>query len=280
MTEKTEKTDKTNDRAHFSLTHYPMPKSAQGKTFYDKGPGYGRLRRAFRQTIDDRTVGVLSGDPGVGKTSAIRNLIAELPRPDYQVIYACNTSGSPLDLYRAIAGEIGVRPSHRRGQLWTDIKKTMVHMVDERGTVPVIVLDEAQHLSDSFLVDLAGFLNFAFDSRDLMPLWLVGLPPLLKRLHQLQHDALRTRIAVEIRLEALDRQSFGAAVEHAFKSAGATQAVMSDPAVELLFRASRGVLRVASKITRVALRIASDKNQSFLDEHTFEAAVAELGHAS
>jgi len=55
---------------------------------------------------------------------------------------------------------------------------------------------------------------------------------------------------------------------------------MSDPAVELLFRASRGVLRVASKITRVALRIASDKNQSFLDEHTFEAAVAELGHAS
>jgi type II secretory pathway predicted ATPase ExeA len=69
------------------------------------------------------------------------------------------------------------------------------------------VLDEAQQLSDSFLKDLAGFLNFAFDSRDLMPLWLVGLPPLIKRLHQLQHDALRTRIAVELRLEALDRQS-------------------------------------------------------------------------
>lgn len=274
-----EKNDKTNDKARFALTHYPLPKSAQGKTFYDKSAGYARLRRALRQTLEDRTVGVLSGDPGVGKTSAIRNLIAELPRPDHQVLYLCNTSGSPLDLYRAIAGEIGVRPSHRRGQLWADIKKTVVHMVDERGVVPVVVLDEAQHLSDSFLVDLAGFLNFAFDSRDLMPLWLVGLPPLVKRLHQLQHDALRTRIAVEIKLEALDRQTFGAALDHAFRAAGATQTVISDAAVELLFRASRGVLRVASKILRVALRIASDKNQPFLDEDAFEAAVAELGHA-
>lgn len=274
-----DKNERTNDKARFALTHYPLPKGAQGRTFYDKSAGYSRLGRAFRQTVEDRTVGVLWGDPGVGKTSAIRNLIAELPRPDHQVLYLCNTSGSPLDLYRAIAGEIGVRPSHRRGQLWTDIKKTVMHMVDERGVVPVVVLDEAQHLSDSFLVDLAGFLNFAFDSRDVMPLWLVGLPPLIKRLHQLQHDALRTRIAVEIRLEALDRQSFGAALDHAFRAAGATQTVVSDAAVELLFRASRGVLRVASKILRVALRIASDKNQAFLDEHAFEAAVAELGRA-
>jgi type II secretory pathway predicted ATPase ExeA len=268
-----------NDKTRFSLTHYPLPKNAQGKTFFDKGTGYGRLRRAFQQTVDDRTLGVLSGDPGVGKTTAIRNLIGELPRPDYQVIYLCNTSGSPLDLYRAIAAEIGVRPSHRRGELWTDIKKVVVHMADEKGVVPVIVLDEGHRLSDTFLSDLAGFLNFAFDSRDVVPLWLVGQPPLVKRLHQQQHDALRTRIAIEIRLEALERQAFGAAVEHAFKAAGATQSVLSDPAVELLFRSSRGVLRVASKILRVAMRLAHEKNQAFLDEHIFEAAVSELGSA-
>ena len=266
-----------NDKTHFSLTHYPLPKNAQGKTCFDKGAGHGRLRRAFQQTIEDHTLGVLSGEPGVGKTTAIRNLISELPRPDFQPIYLCNTSGSPLDLYRAIAAEIGVRPSHRRGELWTDIKKMIVHMVDERGVVPVIVLDEGHRLSDTFLADLAGFLNFAFDSRDVMPVWLVGQPPLVTRLHQQQHDALRTRIAVEMRLEALDRQAFGAAVEHAFKAAGATQAVLSDPAVELLFRASRGVLRVASKILRAAMRVAHEKNQAFLDEHTFEGAIAELG---
>jgi len=269
-----------NDKTRFEVTHYPLPKSAQGKTFYDKNAGYGRLRRAFRQTIEDHTLGVLSGEAGVGKTTAMRNLTGELTRPDHHVLYLCNTAGSALDLYRTIAGELGVRVSHRRGELWTDIKRTLVHMVDERAIAPVVVLDEAQLLSDAFLSDLAGFLNFAFDSRELMTLWLVGLPPLIKRLHLQQHEALRTRIAVEIRLEALDRPSFGAAIEHSFQVAGATRAVLSDPAVELLFRASRGVLRAAAKILRVAMRIASDKNQGFIDEHVLEAALGELGGGS
>lgn len=269
-----------NDKARFEVTHYPLPKNAQGKTFYDKGAGYGRLKRAFRQTIEDHTLGVLWGEAGVGKTSAIRNLTGELARPDYNVLYLCNSAGSPLDLYRTLAGELGVKASHRRGQLWTDIKRALVHMVDDKGLAPIVVLDEAQLLSDAFLADLAGFLNFAFDSRELMTVWLVGLPPLIKRLHQQQHEALRTRIAVENRLEALDRASFGAAVDHGFKVAGATGAVLSDPAVELLFRASRGVLRAAAKILRVAMRVAADKSQAFIDEHVLEMALAELGQSS
>ena len=80
-----------------------------------------------------------------------------------------------------------------------------------------------------------------------------------------------------MRLETLDRPTFGAAVEHAFNAAGATQALLSESAMELLFRASRGVLRVAAKILRVAMRMAHERNQAFLDEHTLEAAVTELG---
>jgi type II secretory pathway predicted ATPase ExeA len=191
-------------------------------------------------------------------------------------VYVCDTAVAPLDLYRTLAVEIGVKPSHRRSILWTDIKRTLTQMVDERGSAPVVVIDEAQHLSDVFLLDLAGFLNFAFDSRDLLTLWLVGHPPLARRLAMQQHAALRTRIAVEVRLEPLDKDSFAAAVEHALKACGATQKVLADPAVEMLFRASRGVLRIAAKILRVALRIAGDKDQRFIDEHVVAAAVEEI----
>jgi type II secretory pathway predicted ATPase ExeA len=89
---------------------------------------------------------------------------------------------------------------------------------------------------------------------------------------------LATRIAVQLRLEALDRASFGAAIEHAFKAAGATQSVLSDPAVELLFCSS--VMRIAAKLLRAAMRIAADKNQPFVDAHPLEAALAELGSTS
>jgi MSHA biogenesis protein MshM len=170
-----------------------------------------------------------------------------------------------------------VRPSHRRGQLWDDLKKALVHMVDERGTVPLLVLDEAQHLSDTFLTDLAGFLNFAFDSRDLLTLWLVGLPHLTRRLHMQQHAALRSRVAVEIRLEPLERDAFVAAVEHGLKAAGAAQKILADQAMEMLFRGSRGVLRIAAKTLRTGIRMAADRGQSFLDEPVIQAALDELG---
>jgi MSHA biogenesis protein MshM len=266
-----------SEKHRFDLTSYPLPKNAQGKTFYDKAPGYVRLGRAFRQLIEEPGLGIVSAEAGVGKTAAMRNLCMPLPRPDYLVLYLCDTTVSPLDLYRSLAGELGVKPSHRRGQLWADIKRALVHMVDERNTAPVVVIDEAQHLSDAFLLDLSGFLNFTFDSRDLLTLWLVGLPPLARRIHMQQHAALATRIAAEIRLDPLDRDTFASVVDHAFKSAGATQKILSDPALEMLFRASRGVLRVASRILRAALRIAHAKEQAFLDEPTLQAALDELG---
>jgi len=266
-----------SEKHRFGLTHHPLPKDAQGKTFYDKSPGYIRFSRSFRHLNDEHGLGVLTAEAGVGKTAAIRNECMALPRPDYLVLYFCDTTVSPLDLYRSLAAELGVKPSHRRGQLWADIKKALVHMVDERSTAPVVVIDEAQHLSDAFLLDLSGFLNFAFDSRDLLTLWLVGLPPLARRIHMHQHAALATRIAAEVRLEPLDRDTFAAALDHAFKAAGATQKILSDPAVEMLFRACRGVLRVAARLLRAALRIAHARGQAFVDEPTLQAALDETG---
>jgi type II secretory pathway predicted ATPase ExeA len=263
-------------RQRFGLSSHPLPKNAQGKTLFDKTPSYARLERAFSRLSRDPGLGVLVADAGVGKTAAIRNLCARLPRPDYLVLYFCDTAVSPLDLYRSLAVEIGVRPSHRRAELWTDIKKTLIHMVDERGTTPVIVIDEAQHLSDRFLADLSGFLNFAFDSRDLLALWLVGLPALERTLCLAQHAPLLMRVVDKVHLEPLDRDTFAAAIDHGLRAAGATTKLLADPTLEMLFRSSRGVLRVAARLLRAALQIAHDRDQAFVDESVMEAAVAEV----
>jgi type II secretory pathway predicted ATPase ExeA len=263
-------------KRQFGLHAYPFPKDAKGKTFFDKSPSYLRLQRSFGHLVEEPGLGELTSDAGVGKTAAIRNQCQLLPQPDYQVIYLCDTTTAPVDLYRSLALELGVRPSHRRSQLWTDLKKVLLHMVDERGTHPIVVIDEAQHLSDAFLFDLSGFLNFAFDSRDLFTLWLVGLPALHRRLHQVQHAALQTRIATEVRLEPLDRETFLAALEHGFKAAGATTKVVTDQAAEMLYRTSRGIFRLAARLTRTALRIAQERGHNFLDESMVQLALDEM----
>jgi type II secretory pathway predicted ATPase ExeA len=63
-------------------------------------------------------------------------------------------------------------------------------------------------------------------------------------------------------------------IDHAFQAAGATQkTLLADSARELLFRASRGLPRVASLVLHRALYEAHERNQNFLDDHVIEAAI-------
>ena len=262
-------------RKRFGLTCHPIPRDAQGPTFFEGNPTYKKLERAFQFLIADRGLGACTAEAGVGKTAAMRNLCRKLPNPDYRPLYVCDTAVTAREVYNNLARELGVWPSHSRARLWADIKKALLHMVDERGCVPVIVIDEAQHLSDAFLNDLSGFLNFAFDSRNLLTLWLVGLPAFAERLRMQRHAALAMRVNIHVHLEALSRTDFGLFIDHALKAAGATSRLLSDPALEMLLRQSNGVPRLASRLLQTTLRIAHERDQSFVDEHILDAAIEE-----
>ena len=147
-------------RARFGLTHHLLPRDAQGPTFFSQTASLVSLESQFYDLLEEPGLGILTGDAGVGKTAAFRNLCSQLPSPDYKVVYLCDTSASPCDVYRTLALEIGLQASHRKSQLWWDIKGALARLIDEQHTVPVIIIDEGQHLSDRFLEDLAGFLNF------------------------------------------------------------------------------------------------------------------------
>lgn len=264
-------------RQRFGLTGHPFPKSASGKTFFTEHEGYKKLERGFQMLLEEPGLGLLTAEPGVGKTAAIRNLAQALPRPQHRVVYLSDTAIGPLDLYRTLALELGLKPSHRRSVLWRELKGRLEQMVDERSERPVLILDEAQHLSDGFLGDFSGFLNFAFDSRDLFTTWLVGMPQLRARLKLQAHAALHTRITASAHLEPFSsRDVFQAFLAHGLSAVGLKGSIFADSARELLFRASRGLPRQASKIVRRALRIAHEREQTFVDDQVMEAAVAEV----
>ncbi len=264
-------------RKRFGFTHHPLPKNAHGKTFFTDTSGYQRLQQVFSELVEDRGgLGLLTGPAGAGKTAAIRNLCRQLPAPDYRVIYLHDATCSPFDLYCTLAHHLDVRPSPRRAQLSDDIKKTLIHLVDEQSTVPLLIIDDAQYLSDRLLIELSSFLNFAFDSRDLLILWLVGLPALARRLRLHQHAPLSMRMSNHVHLEPMSRDVFSSCIKHALANAGATSTVFTDPALEMLFRASHGLLRLAARLLRNACRLAHQRDHNFVDEHTMAQAIEQL----
>jgi len=263
-------------KQRFGLSGTPFPKNASGKTLFTDYEGYKRLERSFQMLTEEPGIGLLTAEPGVGKTAAIRNLTQELPRPQYCVLYLCDTAIGPLDFYRCLALEVGLQPSHRRAVLWRELKNRLLHMVDERAEHPILVIDECQNLSDRFLADFAGFLNFAFDSRDLFTTWFVGQPQFRARLRLNIYAALRTRIVTAVHLEPMtSRDLFANFLTHGLQAVGAQGSLFADSARELLFRASGGLPREVGNLVRKALRLADDRQQNFVDESTLETVLAE-----
>ena len=264
-------------RKRFGLHSHPLPRDACGKTFYEGGGRFARLSRVFHWLACEPGLATLTGEAGVGKTAALRHLCVGLPQPEHRILYICDTTVTATGVYRNLAAELGLKPAHRRDTLWRDLKRTLLHLVDERSIIPILVIDEAQHLADDFFRDLAGFLNYAFDSRDLLTVWLVGLPSLERRLGQRHHAALATRIVSPNRFgPRSDREDYLALVEHALTAAGATTRLFSDQAIELLWRASQGVIRTTATLLRTSLALAHEREQTFVDDAVMVAAIEDL----
>jgi MSHA biogenesis protein MshM len=259
---------------HFGLTHYPLDKT--NTELWDDGP-HEQLAERFRWLLDSPGVGLLAGEPGVGKTTALRQLTAALNPHRYQVVYLAESDFGRLDLYRSLALALGLEPPHRRAALWREIKARILELADGKGVTVVWIIDEAHHLPVEFFRDLPAFLNFAFDSRDLMTLWLLGQPRLAQTLSRAPYAALASRIQVRADLAPIhERERFAALIEHAFRHAGAQHTLLSDSALELLRQASQGVPRKAGVILKVSMHLAMNKGLNHLPDDIIQQAIEEL----
>ncbi|MCU7940884.1 MAG: ATP-binding protein, partial [gamma proteobacterium symbiont of Bathyaustriella thionipta] len=126
-------------RRHFGLTHCPLSK--QTKTLWDDGI-LDALNQRFNWLLESPGVGLLTGEPGVGKTAWVRQLTQALNPHRYQVIYLAETDFGRLDIYRQLALEFGLEPAYRRANLWRQIKEHIVQMVETKSILPVWIIDE------------------------------------------------------------------------------------------------------------------------------------------
>jgi MSHA biogenesis protein MshM len=262
-------------RHHFGLRHAPLGKNST--ELWDDG-ALACLRERFKSLLDRPGVGLLTGDPGAGKTSALRQIIATTINPHrHEVVYLSETDFGRLDLYRSLALGLGLDPAHRRAALWRDLKARILDLADNKQVTPVWVIDEAQNLPQSFFRDLPSFLNFAYDSRDLLTVWLVGHPQLAQTLDRAAHAALASRILVRVHLKpVLEHERFAKLIQHGFKVAGCSHTLISDPGMELLRQASQGLPRHAGRILQAALQLAAEKNLKHLPDDLLQQAIAEL----
>jgi MSHA biogenesis protein MshM len=259
---------------HFGLRHPPLGKEATEP--WDDG-ALGPLAERFQWLLHSPGLGLITGEPGVGKTAALRHQTRALNPHRYRVIYQAETDFGRVDIYRGLARALGVEPSYRRAHLWRDLKLRIHELVDNKQIMPLWIIDEAQNLPADFFRDFPAFLNFAFDSRDLITVWLVGHPSLIHILERAPYAALYSRLQVRLQIKPIvERERFTQLITQALKTAGCQHTLLADTGMELLRQASKGLPRQAGRILHTAMRLAVPKGLNHLPDELVQQAIAEL----
>lgn len=220
--------------------------------------------------------GLLTGNPGLGKTTAIRNWLNSLNQAAYKKIYIPLSTLTVQEFYRYLASEMGCEPAFRKADNFKMIHAAIDRYVYEKRMVPIIVLDEANYLKNATLNDLKILFNFQMDSVNKVMILLTGLPQLNSTLSLNAHEPLRQRITMNYTISPLTQEEVKAYVLEKLKSANCHQEVFEKNALEAIANASNGTPRIIDKIVNASMMVGNSINQNIIISDTVMQAVNDM----
>jgi general secretion pathway protein A len=207
-------------------------------------------------------IGLVTGEIGSGKSTALRYAAGKLHPSEYQVFYVTASSGSILELYRQILEVLGIgKTSSSRAILTALIKKEIMELVESKKLAVVLIIDEASLLRLEVFAELHTICQFNKDSKHYLPIILAGQANLIDKLMYRASAPLASRVVARSHLEGLERKGMQAYIEHHLRLSGVNINLFDEAAVTAIHQGAGGLLRKANHLARGSL-IAAAANQS------------------
>ena len=218
----------------------------------------------------------LTGEVGAGKTTLCRAALEQLDQ-HYTTALILNPVMSADELMKAIAMEYGL-PVNGLDRLNTlaVLNQFLLQQV-ERGQDTVLIIDEAQDMTDEMLEQVRLLSNLETDNRKLLQIVLMGQTELRDRLNNPKLRQLRQRITVRYHLPPLDRHAMAEYIQHRLKISGANGNPRFSPAA--LWRVhqySGGIPRLVNALCDKALLAGFVHQTKEIDYRIVGRAINEL----
>ena len=217
--------------------------------------------------------GLKVGESGKGKTKISMTWAHALNPALYKVIYSSLSTLTVMEFYRHLCQSLGSQPAHRKVDNFRLIQEEINRCWTSKRIVPVIIMDEANHIGPAILNDLKILFNFDMDSQDRAIVLLTGLPQLKHTLRLNAHEALRQRIVMSYEMEGLSKAEGRSYIAEKLKSAGSSFPVFEDSAVEAILNKANGIPRVVNTLCSSCLRIADSQGLKTVSAETAVAAI-------
>ena len=215
-------------------------------------PRYLYLSPTHSEAMASVTVGVLQNrgftaliaHPGMGKTSLLFDLLEKI-HISTRTVFLFQPQLTPQELMRSLLADLGIPDAGE------DVAAMQLRLNDvllretASGKKVVLVIDEAQALSEEVLEVLRMLSNFETSREKLVHIVLAGQPQLADRLASPSMIQFRQRISIVARLVPFDAAETRAYIEHRLRVAGHNgwRPVFTDHAYALIAKHSQGIPR-------------------------------------
>lgn len=220
----------------------------------------------------------LTGEIGAGKTTLCRALLEQLDRR-FATALILNPPLDADELMRTVAREFGLPI----GSLQLDRLEALALLSEfllrqrSEGRESVLIIDEAQNLSEELLEQVRLLSNIETNESKLLQIVLLGQPELRDRLNSPRLRQLRQRITVRYHLAPLTRREIAQYIQHRLTLAGAQGApYFTAPALWRIWLYSGGIPRLINAVCDKALLAGYVERSDRITSRMVARAIREL----
>ncbi|HSW09425.1 MAG TPA: AAA family ATPase [Bacillota bacterium] len=249
---------------YFGLSRLPFDRALPPAELY-LSQGLQELSARLDYIVKSRAFGVITGEIGAGKSTAIRALAARLDPVRHPFLYIADSNLEPRGFYREALAQFGIAPAFHQRDACRQFDQAFLDAYENQGKQPVIVIDEAHLLSPSMMAEVRFLTSFRFDSLSPFALLLVGQAELRATLRLRTFEAIRQRVGVRYHLLGLEEPESKAYIEHSLKHAGATRTFFTDAAISQIHAITRGIPRLINTLANACLLDVCSQNGQVVD---------------
>lgn len=233
-------------------------------------PGSQTFELRIRSMAQQGGFALITGEPGLGKSKTLHKIACYLEKiPDLAVGVMQRPQSKLGDFYREL-GElfnVALSPANRYGGFKT-LRERWIHHCQSTLFKPVLLIDEAQHVSDECLTELRILQSHQFDSQNLLFTVLCGDNRLPERFRSPELLPLGSRIGPRLVLEPLTPDQLQEYLHFALNQAGNSQ-LMTEGLIRTLAGHAANNLRILNQMAVELLNTAAVKELPKIDETLF-----------
>lgn len=213
---------------------------------------------------------LVTGDPGTGKSVALRSLAAHLGGlPDVRIGVLTRPQSGLVDFYRELGQLFGVAlVPHNRWAGFKSLRQTWLTYVEATHCRPILLVDEAQEMPASVLAELRILASTDFDSRSILTVVLCGDARLTQQFRHEDLLPIASRIRARLTLDYLSPKELLDWLQHVLAQAGHPQLIAPDVMTTLAEHAA-GNLRVLATMANELLAMAARRDLPQIDQKLY-----------